>query len=886
MPPPSGLVAFLFTDIEGSTKLARAVGDHRFADLIDHHDRVLRDVWLTHDGFEVSNDGDSFLVAFDHAGRALAAAVDVQRRLSRERWPAGVDLRVRVGIHVGLAYPRNDNYHALSVHQAARVMSAANGNQVFLSADAADQVIGATGSADRPVESGPVGPGVRLRPRGRFQIRDFEQPLTLYETVVDGLPLCTEEPRALPAERHNLLRPTAGLLDRVDARTELLGRLAPGGLVSIVGTGGIGKTRLAVDIGLSVVDDWADGVWMVELDSIRSPDHLVGALARSARVPQSAGVEPMTEVVDHLRNRQLLLVLDNCEHLTGAVARLVCELLAAAPKVGVLATSREPLGLPNEAVVRLGVLGDDTQPDADVDLYLARCGRAGDRADRSEVAELCRWLDGVPLAIELAAARAGVLGAGDLVAALRSRSVRPRRGGPGPLLRSDVDSSFRPGRHRSLDDLLDWSYELLGVDEQLLLRRLSVFGSSVGMEVASTVAAVGDTGLDRYDTAELLWSLSSKSLVMVDESSGSSRFRVVRSIRPPLTAKMSVDEWHVTVRAAAAHYLERLGPDKVLDSRWVGELGAELDNVRTLLAVESDLAAPVRQMLAWSIGRHADVTGDFELGIRELSALAGELIEPTPERVALLTLLADLNLRVGRLTEAEASLDQAVDLHAAVGPPSWDDGGVARSRGEIALRRQRPSEARGIAEARLQDPISARARARLWNLAGLAHAALYDADAAIAAFGNELRLWEELGLDSFVAVTHGNLAEMRLRAGDWRGAAFHQQRSLEMAAVLGQQVVVAFSLAVAARLAAEGGRWSLAVRLQAAADAMRSDLGIVLYDIDVELRDSLLSAAADAVGGDEVERADVEGRALTVDDAISTAARVLTEATTSGAMAD
>ena len=869
MPPPSGLVAFLFTDIEGSTKLVRSIGDDRFNDVIDRHDRLLRRIWTEHDGFEVNNDGDSFLVAFDGVATATNAAIESQLALARTSWPVGIDLRIRAGIHVGLAYPRNDNYHALSVHQAARVMNSANGNQIYLSGDAVAEL---DPGCDLP-------DGSRLRSLGRFQVRDFEQPLALYAIDLDDHPRSLVAPRAVPAERHNLLRPATPMLDRDGARADVLGRLAPGALVSIIGTGGIGKTRLAVEIGSAVVERWPDGVWMVELDSVGSPELLVGAVARSARIPHHPGVEPWTEVLDHLRDRQLLLILDNCEHLTAASARLAAELVATAPKIGVLATSREPLGLPNEEVVRLGALGCDDHPDADIELYLERAGAAAARADRSDVTELCRWLDGVPLAIELAAARAGVLDAGELVTALRTRAERPAAGHAGPFLRSNVGSSFRPGRHRSLDDLLDWSYELLGPEEQLLLRRLSIFNSPVDLDLVACLAAVGDTGLDRYDAAELLWSLSSKSLVVVDESAGASRFRVVRSIRPPLTARLDTAEWNDTVSAAARHHLDRVGPDQVIDGRWVGRVGADLDNIRTVLTVESDLEPSIGQMLAWSLGRHADVIGEFELGIEELTGLIDRLTEPTPERVALLTLLADLHLRVGRLAQAERAVADAVALHTEVGAPTWDDGGLARSRGDIELRHHRPARAKQIAEQRLRDPISLRARARLWNLIGLCEAAVGDERAAIHAFGNELERWEDEGLESSAVVAHGNLAEMHLRAGDWRQAAHHQRRSLELAGVLGHPVAVVFSLIVAARLAAEGQRWELAVRLQASADEMGSQLGIVLYDLDAELRTSLLVDATARIGAERVRDLEAEGRALAVDDAISIADEVLSETT-------
>ncbi len=251
---PSGLVTFVITDIEGSTKLLRRLGD-QYPSLLDMHNSVLREQWVSHGGIEVNTAGDSFVVAFQSAGDALAASVAAQRVIAGGRWPAESVVRIRIGVHTGIAFPRADTYVALALHQAARVVGAANGGQVIASEDTIKAAAG--------------DPRVRIEQLGAFRLRDFERPVQLSAVVApDDRHDDLVRVRAIPADGHNLVAPVTSFVGRAEDIGEVQTRLGPGRLVSVVGPGGMGKTRLVTEIGLRVAGAWPDGVWMVDLSAV------------------------------------------------------------------------------------------------------------------------------------------------------------------------------------------------------------------------------------------------------------------------------------------------------------------------------------------------------------------------------------------------------------------------------------------------------------------------------------------------------------------------------------------------------------------------------------------------------------------------------------------
>lgn len=849
--PPAGVVSFVLTDIEGSTRLLRA-DPGQYDRLLDLHNAVLRSVWSRYHGFEIGTEGDSFLVAFATADDAVAAAAAAQRAVFAVDWPVPLPVRVRVGVHTGYAQPHDQGYRALAVHQTARIAAAAHGGQVLLSEDTARRLEGPLADA-------------RVEPVGRFRVRDFDEPVPLHRVVVEGVPVVTTAPRVRPADRHNLVPPTSPMVGRdadVAAVTALLG---PGAVVTVVGPGGVGKTRLAIEVAVAAAPRWPDGVWFVDLAPVTSESALVVAITQAVGAPAAPGADAWEQVSEHLRGLEMLVVLDNCEHLVEPVARVVSRLLRQGGRIGVLATSRIHLGLRVENVHRLGPLTAGPEGNPGVELFLRRASPSA-TFDLGEVTRLVEELDGLPLAIELAAARTTALSPSEILARLRSTiSVLASRD---PEL---------PERQRSLDRLLDWSVNLLPAPARGVLFELGAFAGGFDLDTAVRLGA--GTGIPQEQVAELVWTLLDHSLLFREIAAGETRYRLPATVRSYARDRGDGEASRAAVHRLARIYAEDLGPDRPDDRAWAGRMALEIDNVRSVTRGLVGHDEELGHRLAWSMARYHDVTDAFRVGIDETISWTRLLPSPTPTRVALLAMLADLHLRLAELDLADAVLQDAERLAQEVGVPAWADAAIPRTSGEIALRRGHTDTARAIAEAGLATASSPRGRARLWNLVGLSRVTAGDLAGAVGAFEQELAAGTEAGVESFAATTHGNLAEAYLQTGNLHAAADHQRRCLVLARAHHQPVLVAFSVMVAARISADlGDPPAVAVRLQAVGDRLLEDAGYALYPEDLEVRAALLARAETNLGPERYRRAVAEGAALEVDDAADLADQILQRA--------
>jgi len=631
---PQGTVTFLFTDIEGSTRLVQELGP-RYRDVLERHQALLRDAFRA--GVEVGTEGDSIFVAFASATDAVAAAVDGQLAMADEAWPEGHRVRVRMGLHTGQASPGADGYVGFDVHRAARIAAAGYGGQVLVSESTQGLV-----SRDLPE-------GVTIRDLGLHRLKDLTIPERVFQLVIRDLDADFPPLRTLDIARTNLPAQLTSFVGRERELAELQTLARAHRLITVIGTGGTGKTRLMLQAAAELVGEQADGVWLVELAPISDADLILQAVARGLGIRDDPGRPLVDTVIDFLRTKSLLLLLDNCEHLIGTVAELAEQVLANCPGVSLVATSREALGVDGERVFQTPSLGlpdvvveADRHPDAG-DAWFAEVRSADavrlfvDRAtavspsfvltpaDAPAVVEICRRLDGIPLAIELAAARVPLLSVQEIAVRLGDR-FRLLTGGRRTAL----------PRQQTLQALIDWSWELLSDAERLLLRRLSVFSGGFNIEAAVEVTGLPDeatAGTDAsLDMLEVLGRLVGRSLVVVDRS-GSTRYRLLETIQQYARDRLvAADETSVLRNQHLAFYLRLaqeaepalIGPDMVA---WLVRLDADADNLRTALdwGFEADPIAALRLCVALGVyWRTRSLAEGFEY-LRRAAELAGSL---------------------------------------------------------------------------------------------------------------------------------------------------------------------------------------------------------------------------------------------------------------------
>ena len=659
----------------------------------------------------------------------------------------------------------------------------------------------------------------------------------------------------LPADGHNLVAPLTSLVGRDDDLLELARLIAGSRLVTVAGPGGLGKTRLAVEHGLRHAAEWEHGVWFVDLARITDPAAIPQIVAEATATPVAGGADAWIAVLEYLGDRRVLLVLDNCEHLFGALPLRVDALLRASPALHVLATSREPLALLAERVWRPSPLDAGT---SGVELFMARAGlNDGEGDDRSRLAaiELCARLDGLPLAIELAAARTDVIGPAEILVRLDVQ-----RG-----LIASRDPTLDP-RQRSLEDLIDWSYGLLTSAEQETLRRLGMFSASFDLEAASAAAAGGN--VNRFDVPELLWSLLSKSLLVADPGGGATRYRMLETVRAFVRQRLDGELADTAgIDQLAEFYLSAYGQqvDK-LDATTVSDRSREIDNIRGLIHQVAAHDVDTAQLLACIViddGRRSSLRAAVDEGHHYLQ----QLPRTTPSRAALCAHVAQAAIDAGDPADASQLLDTADEIAATVGTPTWLDGRVASLRGIVAIIENDNATAQAISLAGLDRASTPRGRSYLLNVLAVASLEVGDYDAARDANERNLDELRALGAEDSCRIPLNNLAEIALRVGDRREAARCQLESLEIALTFGSMHVVAFSLIVAARLRRDDPM--IATTFQTAADSLLADLGYSMLPSDRQLSDDLLDHAATRLGPPAFDQARRAGAELPIEQAVA-----------------
>ena len=513
MKPPSGTVTFLFTDIEGSTRLWEEEPDAMRSALALHEALVCGAI-EAQGGRVVKSTGDGAFAAFTSPEHGARSAADAQVALTNADWPVGASLRVRMGLHVGHATEQDGDYFGPDVNRAARVMSAAHGGQIVCTAAVAELVRASCALVDL----------------GEHRLRDLQSPLHLFQLDPPGTASVFPPLRSLDAYRSNLPYELSSFVGRAADLRQVADEMRSARVVSIVGVGGVGKTRLALQVGSELLPDYADGVWLCELAPVLEPDDLSDAVAAAVGYAPPQGVSVADGLPRYLERKELLLILDNCEHLVNAVAEFVAATTTRAARVSVLVTSREALGVHGEHVAPLASLPLPTAADtasvlaSDAGaLFVARAAEARgefsvDATTAQSVHDLCARLDGIPLAIELAAAQTKMMTPAEILKRL-DKQFRLLTGG----------RRTRLERHQTLRAAIDWSYDLLTDEERALLNRLAVCVG--GFDLDGAIAIAAGIGTEEFDAVELLASLVAKSLVERNERHGVTRYRLLEMIR-------------------------------------------------------------------------------------------------------------------------------------------------------------------------------------------------------------------------------------------------------------------------------------------------------------------------------------------------------------------
>jgi predicted ATPase/class 3 adenylate cyclase len=588
---PTGTVTFLFTDIEGSTKLAQEHPDE-MPSLLARHNEILNESIEAHHGFTFRIVGDSFSAAFHTAGNALNAALDAQRKLQNESWSPD-SIKVRMGIHTGSAQWKDDpqgqgasyeGYGTLALTQ--RIMSVGHGGQILLSQTAHDLL------KDRLPDR------TELRDLGEGRLKDIFRPEHIYQVVDPDLlsdfpPLTT-----LETINHNLPAQLTSFIGRKREITEAEKLLSSTRLLTFIGPGGTGKTRLSLQVAAEQFSEFKDGVWLIELAPLADPTYVVSAIASTFNLREIQGIPLIDTVTDYLRGKHLLLILDNCEHLIETCAQIADQLLHNCPNLKIIASSREALGISGETVYRVPSLSlpQDLEDLRDVGnlthdimryeaprLFSERASKANPqfmltKENAAAVTQICQRLDGIPLAIELAAARVKLFTPQQIAERLHDR-FKLLTGGSRTAL----------PRQQTLRALIDWSYLTLDETEQDVLRRLAVFSGGWTFEAAESV--VGE-----IEAMDGLSGLVNKSLVNAEEQEGESRYRYLETIRQYAMEKLLESGEAVNARTHhLSHFLQvsRLAEEKFGTAErlmWVNRLEVEHDNLRSALgwALESD----------------------------------------------------------------------------------------------------------------------------------------------------------------------------------------------------------------------------------------------------------------------------------------------------------
>ena len=863
---PTGTVTFLFTDIEGSTRLLQELGREDYAQLQDRHAAIMRSAIANGGGTAIRTEGDSFFAVFPTATGAVRSAVTAQRQLASFVWPGDRRIRVRMGMHTGEGVLGGDDYVGIDVNRAARIAAIGHGEQVVLS------------DVTRALLAGGLPEGVATRDLGSHRMKDIEHPEHLHDLIVDGLPAEFPPLRSLEGRRTNLPPLRTSFVGRAREILEVGRLLDDARVLTLTGPGGTGKTRLALKVASGRLDHYRDGVIFVDLSAVTDPDVMIIEIAGALRIAETSGRDLTTTIHEHLRERELLLVLDNLEQLTQA-SPVLGAIVDEAPNVRVLATSRIPLRLSGETEYRVSPLAlpergadlDHLTSCESVRLFVDRAGavRPGFdiTAERAHaIGQIVARLDGLPLALELAASRLRVLDLDGLASRLEHRL---------PMLTGGARDA--PERQRTLEDTIRWSHELLEPDEQRLFARLSVFAGGWTLEAAETVCG-GD-----LDVLESLGTLVEDSLVRRSErSDGALRFTMLETIKEyaaarfeatDATERRSVERRHAGFFAELAEEAEPF-LTREHQMRWLAILDRENDNMRAAvdrgLRTEGDddvrsalrIAASVWRF--WHFRRQLVESGPKVQRLLDLPGAQGH----DSLRCRALRALGSIAYWQQDYEHVAAPYEEAVAIAREIGEPRLLSWSIYDAAYVPLVVRQQFADGRAMLDESLALAVEGDLylRGQIWT--AFAYARLFEGDVAGAteALERALEIHRDAGDSIFIMEDLVGLAGVAISAGDLETARRRVDDANEAAIASSHPISFAGVMHPNAHLASHGGRHREAVRLIGAYERLGQDFGALIPEVGLAFFGDPIEAAKQAIGEEATDRARAEGFAMNLDE--------------------
>lgn len=876
MQPPTGDLTFLFTDIEGSSQLWEK-HPQAMAQALKQHDMLMRGVFAEHCGHVFKTMGDAFCVAFGSPLDAAAAALAAQRSLVVQTWGETGPLRVRMALHSGEAEERDGDYFGRTLNRVARLLSAGHGGQTLFSRATAERT-----EAHLPE-------GVSLRDLGERRLKDLNRPERIFQLVVPGLRADFPALRSLEVLPNNLPAQVTSFIGRAEEMTEVKRLLGTTRLLTLTGPGGTGKTRLSLQVAADVLESYPHGVWLVELATVSDTDLIGETIASAIGIREEAGRPPLDTLINAIRGWRMLLVLDNCEHLIAAVAEIAGMLLRRCPDLRILASSREPLSIAGETIwpvpsldVPEFVRGEETPPMSSfadleaVQLFVERAAavRPGFKLTPENaltVARLCWRLDGIALAIELAAARVKLLTPAQILARIDDRFH----------LLSGGSRNALP-RQQTLGALIDWSYDLLSEPERALLRRLAVFVGGRTLEMAEEVCA-GD-GVDCAEVFDLLAALADKSLLTVETGrDGEISYTMLESVWDYADDKLT--QFGETARYRGCHldfftrFAEAAEPHLIgaEQAEWLDRVSSHHLNLRFALrwSVDSEGGVERGLRLMSALERYWEVRSYLAEGREQYAELFAKVDASVPP-----TVLARAYLEAGRLAWCQDRDDEALgyyrqslelyerlDMREEVGLLQAFMGFTARNQGRGADARAHFEAARTIAHELNCDRIAVAAVSGLGSLA----ADEGDLDTAWNLKNEALLIGRRSGDQWVTGIISWSLAKVAIARNQHALARESLRTSITSARALGNKWSIPYTLESFADIALNEGAAARSARLYGAASVLRDGLGLGLSVVEKIAYDQVLARLRSALAPEDFEAEWKAGAALHFDEALQLA---------------